>query len=76
MSSDPGDAARRVVHPGVYVKEKIDMEYERLYAILHGQRLDEPISWVYIAALVAVAVAGWKVGGILFDARHGSGDEQ
>ncbi|HKR42913.1 MAG TPA: hypothetical protein VJU59_25080 [Paraburkholderia sp.] len=52
------------------------MEYERLYAILHGQRLDEPISWVYIAALVAVAVAGWKVGGILFDARHGSGDEQ
>ncbi|WP_156992275.1 hypothetical protein [Paraburkholderia oxyphila] len=51
------------------------MEYERLYAILHGQRLDEPLSWVYLAALAAVAIAGWKLGGILFDARHRSGDE-
>ncbi len=76
MSSDPGDAARRAVHPGVYVKEKIDMEYEHLYAILQGQRLDEPLSWIYLAALVAVAIAGWKFGGVLFDARQRPEDEQ
>jgi hypothetical protein len=51
------------------------MEYERLYAILRGQRLDEPLSWVYLAALVAVAIAGWKVGGILFDARDRAEDK-
>lgn len=75
MSSDPGDAARRAVHPDIYVKEKIDMEYERLIAILHGHRLGEPLTWVYLAALAAVAIAGWKLGGILFDACHRSEDE-
>ncbi|MEX3991349.1 hypothetical protein AB4Y35_11270 [Paraburkholderia sp. EG286A] len=52
------------------------MEYERLYAILQGQRLDEPLSWIYLAALVAVAIAGWKFGGVLFDARQRPEDEQ
>ncbi|CAB3805061.1 hypothetical protein LMG28688_06099 [Paraburkholderia caffeinitolerans] len=51
------------------------MEYERLFAILHGQRLDEPLTWVYIGALVAVAVAGWKFGGVLFDGAHNVGEE-
>ena len=51
------------------------MEYERLFAILHGQRLDEPLTWVYIGALVAVAVAGWKVGGALFDDSHNVGEK-
>ena len=46
------------------------MEYERLYAILHGQRLDEPLTWVYLAALAAVAIAGWKLGGILSDSEE------
>ncbi|MCG5077282.1 MULTISPECIES: hypothetical protein [Paraburkholderia] len=51
------------------------MEYERLFAILHGQRLDEPLTWVYICALIAVAVAGWMFGGVLFDGAHNVGDE-
>ena len=51
------------------------MEYERLFAILYGHRLGEPLTWVYLAALAAVAIAGWKFGGILFDACHHSEDE-
>ena len=38
------------------------MEYQLLNAILHGQRLDEPLTWVYIAACVAVGIAGWTNG--------------
>jgi hypothetical protein len=51
------------------------MEYERLFAILHGQRLEEPLSWVYIGALVAVAVAGWKFGGELFEDAPNAGEK-
>ncbi|MFT0172003.1 hypothetical protein ACLKMY_23810 [Paraburkholderia mimosarum] len=36
-----------------------------LNAILHGQRLDEPLTWVYIAACVAVGIAGWKFGAVI-----------
>ncbi|MBB3262184.1 putative transcriptional regulator [Paraburkholderia bannensis] len=38
------------------------MEYQLLNAILHGERLNEPLTWVYLAAIAAVAVAGWKFG--------------
>ncbi|WP_167334440.1 hypothetical protein [Paraburkholderia mimosarum] len=41
------------------------MEYQLLNAILHGQRLDEPLTWVYIAACVAVGIAGWKFGAVI-----------
>ncbi|WP_434667722.1 hypothetical protein P5W99_36025 [Paraburkholderia sp. A3BS-1L] len=51
------------------------MEYERLLAIVHGQRLEEPLTWVYLAALVAVAIAGWKFGGVLFDGAQNTGEE-
>ncbi|WP_156773603.1 hypothetical protein [Paraburkholderia tropica] len=44
------------------------MEYELLNAIIHGQRLGEPLTWVYIAAVIAVGIAGWMVGGLMFDA--------
>ncbi|WP_156992316.1 hypothetical protein [Paraburkholderia oxyphila] len=51
------------------------MEYERLVEILHGQRLEEPLTWVYIGALIAVAVAGWKVGGVLLDDAPNVGEK-
>jgi hypothetical protein len=43
------------------------MEYRLLCAILHGDRLTEPFTWVYLAALVAVAIAGWKFGDVTFE---------
>lgn len=43
------------------------MEYQLLNAILHGHRLGEPLTWIYLAALVAVAIAGWKFGDIAFE---------
>ncbi|MFT0173372.1 hypothetical protein PWR63_01240 [Paraburkholderia sp. A2WS-5] len=46
------------------------MEYQLVNAILHGQRLDEPLTWVYIAACVAVGIAGWKVGCLLDAYEH------
>ncbi|WP_321788183.1 hypothetical protein [Paraburkholderia sp. J94] len=46
------------------------MEYQLLNAIIHGQRLSEPLTWVYIAAVIAVGIAGWMVGGLVFDASH------
>ena len=52
------------------------MEYERLFAILHGQRLNEPLTWVYFAALIAVSIAGWKFGGLAFDACHKTNVEE
>ncbi|MEI7297094.1 hypothetical protein WCQ02_33615 [Paraburkholderia tropica] len=46
------------------------MEYALLNAMLHGERLNEPLTWIYIAALIAVSIAGWMVGGIAFDKYH------
>ncbi|MEM5331388.1 hypothetical protein VSR34_33160 [Paraburkholderia sp. JHI2823] len=46
------------------------MEYQLVNAILHGQRLDEPLTWVYIAACVAVGIAGWKFGCLLDAYEH------
>lgn len=43
------------------------MEYRLLCAILHGDRLNEPLTWVYLGALVAIAIAGWKFGDITFE---------
>ena len=51
------------------------MEYQLLNAIFHGQRLDEPRTWVYIAACVAVGVAGWKFG-VLLDAYEQRGKKR
>lgn len=52
------------------LKRKDTMEYALLNAILHGERLTEPLTWIYIAALIAVSIAGWMVGGIAFDKYH------
>jgi hypothetical protein len=43
------------------------MEYSLLCALLHGDRFNEPLTWIYLAALVAVAIAGWKFGEITFE---------
>jgi hypothetical protein len=43
------------------------MEFQLINAILHGQRLGEPLTWIYLAALVAVMLAGWKFGDIAYD---------
>ncbi|WP_321817846.1 MULTISPECIES: hypothetical protein [unclassified Paraburkholderia] len=52
------------------------MEYQLLNAILHGERLNEPLTWVYLAALAAVAIAGWKFGEVSFSlAQRKQGDE-
>lgn len=51
------------------------MEYALLNAILHGERLTEPLTWVYIAALIAVSIAGWMVGGVAFDRWHNTESE-
>ncbi|MFP3708494.1 hypothetical protein SB783_31230 [Paraburkholderia sp. SIMBA_009] len=51
------------------------MEYQLLNAIIHGQRLSEPLTWIYIAAVVAVGIAGWMVGGIAFDYWHNTENE-
>ncbi|CAG9255164.1 hypothetical protein C7402_103386 [Paraburkholderia unamae] len=51
------------------------MEFQLLNAVLHGERLNEPLTWVYIAAIVAVAIAGWKFGGLAHDACHAKDDE-
>ncbi|GAB6852620.1 hypothetical protein PXJ20_26875 [Paraburkholderia sp. A1RI_3L] len=50
------------------------MEYQLVNAILHGQRLTEPLTWLFIAACVAAVVAGWKVG-CLLDAYQQRGTE-
>lgn len=52
------------------------MEYQLINALLHGERFTEPLTWVYLAALVAVVVAGWKFGGVAFDAFHAAGDDE
>ncbi|HKR45637.1 hypothetical protein M3A49_35185 [Paraburkholderia sp. CNPSo 3076] len=52
------------------------MEYQLLDAIIHGQRLNEPLTWVYIAAIIAVSIAGWKFGGLAFDAYHKTNGEE
>lgn len=52
------------------------MEFQLLNAILHGERLNEPLTWVYLAALVAVAIAGWKFGDVSYSlAERKHGDE-
>jgi hypothetical protein len=52
------------------------VEYRLLAAILHGHQLDEPLTWIYLIALVAVAVAGWKFGDIAFElSQRGKGEE-
>ena len=42
------------------------MEYQLLNSILHGHALNEPRTWFFIAATIAVCVAGWHCGDILF----------
>jgi hypothetical protein len=53
-----------------------NMEYQLLNAILHGERLNEPLTWVYLAALVAVAIAGWKFGELSFNHVHRNPDAE
>lgn len=55
-------------------KRRTQMEYQLVNAILHGQRLTEPLTWLFIAACVAAVVAGWKVG-CLLDAYQQRGTE-
>ncbi|WP_160113443.1 hypothetical protein [Paraburkholderia dokdonensis] len=43
------------------------MEFQLIGAILHGHRLGEPLTWIYLAALVAVVIAGWKFGDVVFE---------
>lgn len=52
------------------------MEYRLLCAILHGDRLAEPLTWVYLVALVAVAIAGWKFGEITFELSRRAKEER
>ncbi|MFX1684434.1 hypothetical protein P5W98_03370 [Paraburkholderia sp. A1BS-2L] len=51
------------------------MEYKLIDAILHGQRLGEPLTWIYLAALVAVSIAGWKFGELAFEVSQQVKDE-
>lgn len=52
------------------------MEYQLLDAILHGQRLAEPLTWVYLASLATGGIGAWKLGGYLFDRHQNThGDE-
>lgn len=50
------------------------MEYELLNAILHGERLAQPLTWLFIATCVAAGSAGWKVS-CLLDAYQQRGKE-
>jgi hypothetical protein len=52
------------------------MEYRLLCALLHGDRLNEPLTWIYLAALVAVAIAGWKFGEITFEFSQRASEEK
>ncbi|CAM2176708.1 conserved hypothetical protein [Paraburkholderia sacchari] len=51
------------------------MEYKLIDAILHGQRLGEPLTWIYLAAVVAASIAGWKFGGLTFEISQRIKDE-
>jgi hypothetical protein len=51
------------------------MDYQLLNAILHGQMLSEPRSWFFIAAAIAVGIAGWYCGDVLCDVAHKKGEE-
>ncbi|WP_133254439.1 hypothetical protein [Paraburkholderia unamae] len=69
-------AKRRHLAAGaIHLFGELIMEFQLLNAVLHGERLNEPLTWVYIAAIVAVAIAGWKFGGLAHDACHAKDDE-
>ena len=51
------------------------MEYKLIDAILHGHRLGEPPTWIYLAALVAVLIAGWKFGDVALERSQRVKDE-
>jgi hypothetical protein len=46
------------------------MEYQLLNAIAHGQRLGEPLTWVYLAACAAACIAGWKISAVIDACLH------